>query len=61
MAVNFTVIDTRQVPSTEPGRLGKLDWWVTYQLDPLHTYTMTVSQDRLTDEVIKDAVRKHIG
>ena len=60
MAQNFKVIDTRRIPSTEPGRLGKLDWLVTYQLDPYRTYSLKIAEDELTDEIIKEAVRKDI-
>ena len=60
MAVNFKVIDTRRIPSTEPDRLGKLDWLVTYQLDAYRTYSLKVSEDELTEDVIKEAVRKDI-
>ena len=60
MAVNFKVIDVRRIPSAEPARVGKLDFLVTYQLDAYRTYMVTISEDTLTEDVIKDAVRKDI-
>ena len=60
MPDTFKVIDTRRIPSAEPNRIGKLDWLVTYQLDPYRTYMVTISVDELTEDIIKDAVRKDI-
>ena len=60
MAVNFKVIDVRRIPSAEPARVGKLDFLVTYQLDAYRTYMVTIARDELTEDVIKDAVRKDI-
>lgn len=60
MAINFKVIDVRRIPSAEPARVGKLDYLVTYQLDAYRTYMVTIPQDELSEDVIKDAVRKDI-
>ena len=60
MALNFKVIDTRKIPSADPNRIGKLDWLVTYQLDAYHTYVVTIPTDELTEDVIKEAVRKDV-
>jgi hypothetical protein len=56
----FKVIDVRRVPSVVPARLGKLDYLVTYQLDPMRVYMVTISQDKLTDEIITNAVREDL-
>ena len=60
MAVSFKVIDVRRIPSAEPNRVGKLDYLVTYQLDAYRTYMVTIAQDELSEDVIKEAVRKDI-
>lgn len=60
MAQSFKVIDTRRIPSSEPTRIGKLDWLVTYQLDAYRTYMVTIPQDTLSEDLIKEAVRKDI-
>ena len=60
MAQSFKVIDTRRIPSSDPTRLGKLDWLVTYQLDAYRTYMVTIPKDELTEDEIKEAVRKDI-
>jgi len=60
MAQAFKVIDVRRIPSADPARVGKLDFLVTYQLDPLRVYMVTIAQDHLTEQVIKEAVRKDL-
>jgi hypothetical protein len=57
---NFTVIEVRKMPSAEPSRIGKFDWWVTYKVDDMHVYTVPVSEDELTEEKIKAAVAKDL-
>lgn len=56
----FKVIDVRRVPSADPARLGKLDYLVTYQLDAYRTYMVTITKDELSDEIIKEAVKKDL-
>lgn len=60
MAQSFKVIDTRRVPSSDPARLGHLDWLVTYQLDAYRTYMVPVPKDELTESDITEAVRKDL-
>lgn len=60
MAQNFKVIDARRIPSADPARVGKLDWLVTYQLDAYRTYMVTITKDTLTEDIIKEAVRKDL-
>jgi len=61
MAQTFKVIDTRRIPSADPARIGKLDWLVTYQLDAYRIYMVTIPEDTLTDDIIKEAVSKDIA
>jgi hypothetical protein len=37
-----------------------LDYLVTYQLDAYRTYMATIPKDKITDKIIKDAVRKDL-
>ena len=60
MAQSFKVIDTRRIPSADPARIGRLDWLVTYQLDAYRTYMVTIPKDELSEDDIKEAVRKDI-
>lgn len=60
MAQAFKVIDTRRIPSADPARVGKMDWLVTYQLDAYRTYMVAIAVDTLTEDVIKEAVRKDL-
>lgn len=57
----FKIIDVRRVPSAYPDRLGKLDYLVTYQLDAYRTYMVAIPKDELSDEIIKDAVKKDLS
>ena len=60
MAVNFKVVDARRVPSAEPNRVGKRDWLVTYQLDAMRVYMVTIPFDVLTEAIIADAVKRDL-
>jgi len=54
------VLDVRDVPSTEPGRIGKIDVLVTYQLDPTHIYMVRLPKEEFTDEKVKEVIRKDV-
>jgi len=54
------VVDIKRVGSVEPDRRGKLDYLVTYQIDAYRIYMVTIPKDKITDEIIKDAVRKDL-
>jgi len=58
--VEVTIVDIRDVPATEPGRIGKLDTLVTYQIDPAHVYMIRIPKEEFTEELMKQAIRKDI-
>ena len=60
MAETFKVIDSRRIPSPDDDRRGRFDWLVTYQLDPLRTFIVRITVDDLTEEIIRDHVRKDL-
>lgn len=60
MAQTFKVIDTRRIPSADPGRVGKFDWLVTYQVDAYRTYMVPIAEDTLSEDIIKEAVRRDL-
>jgi len=60
MAETFKIIDTRRIPSPDADRVGRLDYLVTYQLDPLRTFIVRIPVDDLTEEIIRDHVRKDL-
>lgn len=56
----FKVLDVRRVPSPEDSRVGKLDYLVTYQLDPFRTYMVRITKDNIDENDIKEAVKKDL-
>jgi len=40
--------------------MGKLDHLVTYQLDAFRTYMVTIAADALTEDILKEAIRKDL-
>jgi len=54
------ILDVRDVPSTEPGRIGKIDVLVTYQLDPTHIYMVRVPKEEFTDERVREVIRRDV-
>lgn len=51
------ILDTREFPSTNPERAGKLDTLITYQLDPQHVYTIIEPKSDLSKEEVSELVR----
>lgn len=56
----ITIVDIRDVPATEPGRIGKLDVLVTYQIDPAHVYMIRIPKEEFSEEALREAIRKDI-
>jgi hypothetical protein len=56
----FKITDLKKVPSAEVGRVGKYDYLVIYSLDPFRTYMVVIPKDTITEQDIKEAVRKDL-
>jgi len=57
---SFQIVDVRKLPSPDPQRLGKEDAIVVYALDPTHHYTVRIPAEELSEETIRQAVRRDI-
>jgi hypothetical protein len=44
--------------SIDPNRQGKLDTIIMYQIDPLHTYQVTIPFDHPSDQQVEAAIRQ---
>jgi len=53
-----TVISTIESPSNNPARTGKNDYYITYQIDPLHRYTLVLPAETFTEAILDLAVRQ---
>jgi len=51
------IISVISIPSREPSRLGEMDTMVTYQVDPLHTYSVIIPESHPSEADIMAAVR----
>jgi len=60
MPEKVKIIDARRIPSGKPERVGLFDWAITYQITPVETYVVVIQKDPITDEDIKQAIRKDI-
>ena len=58
MGTLVKIMDTRKIPSGRPARVGKFDVIVTYQIDPMHTFIVTVPEEEATEDNIKKAIKK---
>jgi len=47
--VPVTIFDIRDLPSMNPMRPGKTDTMITYDIDPLHRYFITVPKEEVSD------------
>ena len=51
------LISTIEAPSNKPERVGKSDYFITYQVDPLHRYTLQIPAEGLTTDKVDALVR----
>jgi len=51
------IISVISIPSREPSRLGEMDTLITYQVDPLHTYSVIIPESHPSEADIMAAVR----
>lgn len=57
MAHEVKILDTRKIPSADPGRVGKSDYVVTYQVDGLRTHYVVLPQEAPSDAQIQSAIK----
>jgi len=56
--MKIKILDTRDFPSTDPTRIGKLDTIVTYQIDAFRTYIVTIPKEVFTETKLKEVISK---
>jgi hypothetical protein len=60
------IVSYLDIPSSDPTRLGKTDVMITYRIDPLHTFSITMPKEAADEDTIRKAIqadwdkRKHI-
>jgi len=54
------VVDVRDVPSTDPGRIGKIDVLITYQLDPTHIYMVRIPKEEFTEAKVREVIKRDV-
>lgn len=52
---NAQIVSILDVPSVVPNRAGKMDALITYRVDPLHSFTITLPAEDATDPNKVDA------
>lgn len=52
------IIEAVEIYSPDPARVGKKDTLVTYTVDKLHTYLITIPAEDATEDRIMEAIRK---
>ena len=50
------IISVLDVPSSLATRLGKMDVMVTYRIDPMHSFTITVPKEHSSSDEIWKAI-----
>jgi len=55
------ILDVREIPSGDPQRVGLFDVIVTYQIDPLRTYILTIPKEKFDEAELKTAIQKDIA
>jgi len=55
------IIDIRDIPSADPGRVGKMDSMIVYQLDAFRTYTTIMPKEDLTEDRIRERIKAEEG
>lgn len=52
------ILDVREMPATEPARVGKMNAAIVYQFDAFRTYYLVLPAEDLTEEKIIEGIRK---
>lgn len=59
------ILNKTEIPSPDPARIGKRDAYITYEMDPLHVYYVTIPDELLggpdEDDVIAAAIKKDLA
>lgn len=56
------IIDKREVPSVDPGRIGKFTAIITYKIDEFRTYMAKMPDEDADDPAkVKKAIRKDMS
>lgn len=55
------IIDKREIPATEPERIGKKDIIVTYQVSPLQTYFVIIKEEEFSDEELRRRIAEEMA
>ncbi|RKY70078.1 MAG: hypothetical protein DRQ24_09865 [Candidatus Latescibacterota bacterium] len=58
--MKIKILDVREIPSGEPGRIGKMDLIITYQVDALRTYITTMPKEEFTEERLKEKIKEEL-
>lgn len=51
------IVSILDIPSAQPSRFGKTDVLVTYRVDPLHSFTITMAREDATSDNVQKAIR----
>lgn len=51
------IMERTEVLSADPGRLGKYDIWITYQVDAVRTDMVIIPKEQVTEAKILEAIK----
>lgn len=52
------IIEAVEIPSMEPGRVGKKDTWITYTVDQVKTYQLIIPSEEAKEAEIEKRIRE---
>jgi len=58
--MKIKILDTRDFPSTDPARIGRMDTVVTYQIDAFRTYIVTIPKEQFNETKLKEVISKDL-
>lgn len=62
---NVRILNKTEIPSPDPARIGKKDAYITYEVDPLHVYYVTIPDELLggpdEDQLIAETIKKDLA
>ena len=55
------ILDVREWPSADPGRIGLLDYVITYQTDPFKVGTITMPKEDFTESKMLEKIKEDMA
>jgi hypothetical protein len=61
MPATFTIISSTKVPTRDPQRAGKSDYFILGKTDDNRSFTLTIPEEKFSDAAIAEYARQELA